>query len=77
MFEAKVTKTIIIEGMHCNHCSKRIEESLKAVKGIKGVSINLEDKKAEVIIKKSIDNEILKNVIEDIGFKVINIEESN
>jgi len=71
MFGNKITKTIFIEGMSCGHCSKRVEEALKSIDGVKSVSVSLEDKKAEVILKKDIANEILKSTIEDIGFEVI------
>ena len=74
MFGSKIIKTILIEGMSCGHCSKRVEEALKAIKGVKSVSISLEDKKADLILKIEVDNAILKNAIEDIGFEVINIE---
>jgi len=73
MFGSKITKTILIEGMSCGNCSKRVEEALKGIKGVKSVSISLEEKKAEVILKSEIDNEILKTAVEEIGFKVVEI----
>ena len=77
MFGNKIVKTIFIEGMSCGHCSKRVEEALKSVDGVKSVSVSLEDKKAEVILKKDISNEILKSEVEDIGFEVIDIIKDN
>lgn len=74
MFGNKIVKTIFIEGMSCGHCSKRVEEVLKSVDGVKSVSVSLEDKKAEVILKKDISNEILKTSVEDIGFEVVGIK---
>ena len=74
MFGNKITKTIFIEGMSCGHCSKRVEEALKAVKGVKSVSISLEEKKAEVVLKTDVEARILKTAIEDVGFEVTNIE---
>ena len=74
MFGNKITKTIFIEGMSCGHCSKRVEETLKSIKGVKSVSISLQEKKAEIILKTDVNNEILKTTIQDIGFQVINIE---
>ena len=74
MFGSKITKTIFIEGMSCGHCSKRVEGTLKVIKGVKSVSISLEDKKAEVTLKTDVDNEVLKKSIEDIGFEVTNIK---
>ena len=74
MFGSKIIKTIFIEGMSCGHCSKRVEEALESVNGVKSVSVNLEEKKAEVVLKKDIANEILKNAVEDVGFEVVDIK---
>ena len=74
MFGNKITKIISIEGMHCEHCSKRVEEALKSVKGVKNVKVNIEAKNAEVILKEDIENHILKSVIEDIGFEVTDVQ---
>lgn len=74
MFGSKITKTIYIEGMSCGHCSKRVEEALKSVKGVKSVEVNLEAKNAVVALKNDIENELLKTAVEDIGFEVINIK---
>ena len=74
MFGNKITKTIFIEGMSCGHCSKRVEEALKSVNGVKSVSVNLEKKKAEVVLKTDISNEVLKSAVEDVGFEVSNVE---
>ena len=74
MFGSKITKTISIEGMSCGHCSKRVEEALKSVKGVKSVSVSLEEKKADVVLKIDIDNETLKTGVEDVGFKVVDIK---
>ena len=74
MFGKKITKTIFIEGMSCVHCSKRVEEALKAVDGVKSVIVSLEEKKAQVLAKNDIANEVLKNAVEDIGFDVVDIK---
>lgn len=74
MFGNKITKTIFIEGMSCGHCSKRVEEALKSVNGVKAVSVSLEEKKAEVVIKENVSDDALKTAVEDIGFEVINTE---
>lgn len=70
MFGNKITKTIFIEGMSCGGCAKRVEEALKSVKGVKSVSVSLEKKKAEIILKNDVDNETLKSALENIGFEV-------
>lgn len=74
MFGKKTIKIIFIEGMSCGHCSKRVEDALKSVKEVKSISVSLEKKMAEVTLKTNVDNEILKTVVEDVGFEVTNIE---
>ena len=74
MFGNKIIKTIFINGMSCGHCSKRVEDALKSVNGVKSVKVSLEEKKADVILKNDVDNEILKNAVEEVGFEVVNFE---
>ena len=74
MFGNKITKTIFIEGMSCAHCSKRVEEALKSVKGVKAVQVNLESKNAVVTLKTDMDNESLKVAVEAVGFEVVDIK---
>ena len=75
MFGNKIIKTLFIDGMSCGHCSKRVEQALKSVDGVKSVDVSLEEKKVDIKLKTDIDNEILKAVVEDIGFEVIDINE--
>ncbi len=69
-----MTKKIFIEGMMCMHCKASVENALKEIYGIDDVRVNLEDKCAVVDMKSPIDEQILKNVIIDIGFEVISIK---
>ena len=74
MFGNKIIKTIFINGMSCGHCSKRVEDALKSVNGVKSVKVSLEDKKADIILKNDVDNEILNNAVEDVGFEVVDVQ---
>lgn len=71
MIGNKITKTIYIEGMHCAHCSRKVEETLKQIKGVKSVNVNLENKSAQIISKFEIEDKEIENAIKDIGFEVI------
>ena len=48
MFEKKLNTVITVEGMHCNHCKARVENALKAVKGVKKFDVSLENASAEI-----------------------------
>lgn len=71
-----MTKVIKIEGMSCMHCVKRVDQALKTLDGVTGVSVNLELKQASVDYKGSINDEVIKSVIDDAGYDVLSIEES-
>lgn len=65
-------KTLLVEGMSCGHCVKAVENAVKELKDIHSVSVNLDEKKVEVSGENLNDNE-LKEVIEDAGYDVLEI----
>jgi copper chaperone CopZ len=68
------TKVIYIDGMSCNHCKMSVEKALNAIDGITSVEVNLEEKNAVITFNKEIENDIIKNVIEEEGFIVKEIK---
>ncbi len=48
LFEKAENVTLKIGGMHCKHCSAKVEATLKAVKGVKKVAVDLEKGSASV-----------------------------
>lgn len=60
-------KILKVEGMHCSHCSARVEKALLAL-GLKS-EISLE--KGEVKVTGDVlDDKAIKDAIEDLGFIV-------
>ena len=68
-------KRIKIDGMKCSGCANRVNNALKGIKEIKKVNVNLEEKYADIVYKKDIDNETITNAIAELGFKVTGIED--
>ncbi|MDR0676796.1 MAG: heavy metal translocating P-type ATPase [Elusimicrobiota bacterium] len=66
-------KTIIIEGMSCEHCSARIEKLLNEIDGVIA-SVDLDKKRAFLNLSKDINDEILKKAIENAGYKILKVE---
>ena len=62
-----MTKTISIEGMHCQHCVAAVNEALQAVAGVTSVAVSLENNNA-VVEGTSLDDAALKAAVD---FKVI------
>lgn len=71
--ETKMTKTIIIEGMSCGHCTARVQKALEALDGITAVAMSLEQKTAHITLNKEIPNELLTETITDAGYEVVEI----
>lgn len=68
-----MTKTISIEGMHCQHCVAAVNEALQAVPGVTSVAVSLENNNA-VVEGVSLDDAALKAAVEDTGFDVIAVK---
>lgn len=60
---------IIIEGMSCKHCVKRVENALKQAGAI-NLSVSINNVKMD-----NFDKETAKQIIEDLGFDVLKIVE--
>ena len=63
-------KTITISGMHCEHCVARVEKALKAL----GENPKVDLKKGIAVVEGKSSDSDLKNVVEDLGFDVVDIK---
>ena len=61
---------IKVKGMKCDHCKKRVEESLLKVEGIKKVKIDLKTGKVQITSKEVIPFSQLKTIIEETGYEI-------
>lgn len=65
-------KKILIEGMSCNHCVGHVKEALEALDGVSDIDVSLEENYA--IVETTVENNILKEAIEEEGYDVVGIE---
>lgn len=65
-------KKILIEGMSCNKCVGHVKAALEDLDGVTSVEVSLEGKNA--IVETTANDEVLKEVIEDEGYDVVEIE---
>lgn len=63
-------KEIIISGMTCGHCVKRVENALLDVDGVNSVAVSLENKKATIEADGKVEDQLIKDAIDDIGYVV-------
>ncbi len=68
------TKRICIEGMKCDNCRKNVENGLNSLNQV-NARVNRKKKEALVQLGEKIPEETLKSTIENMGYRVISIEE--
>ena len=72
MFGKKIV--VKIDGMSCSHCAKRVEDGLKKIDNVKSVKVDLNNKKATVTYKDSIDTDMIEKTINELEFEFKGIE---
>ncbi|MBP1582264.1 MAG: heavy-metal-associated domain-containing protein [Oscillospiraceae bacterium] len=71
--EAKLgEKVLLIEGMHCENCQARVENAVNRLDGVV-CKVNLRKKEAVVSYSKEVSNEQLKEIVEKLGYQLIEI----
>lgn len=68
------TKTVIIEGMSCEHCKNRVEQRINDIDGA-AAKVNLKKKQAIVSLEKDVSDEQIRIVIEKAGYEVVEIRQ--
>ena len=65
------TENIVIkvEGMHCMHCAAKVENTLKAIKGVKRAKVDLTAKTVSVdFVASKINSEAMIMAVNGAGF---------
>lgn len=65
-------KTVIVEGMTCEHCKAWVEKSINDIDGA-AARVNLKKKEAVVSLEKEISDDQIRSAIEKVGYKVVEI----
>ena len=60
-------KKYSIEGMSCNHCVMHVTNSLKEIKGVESVIVDLAAKEA-VVVGDSIDDSEIIHAVDEAGY---------
>ncbi|MFQ9515554.1 MAG: heavy-metal-associated domain-containing protein [Eubacterium sp.] len=74
--EVLETKEILIEGMTCDNCRKRIENRLNSLNQV-NAKVKLKEKKAIVKLGEAKSDELLKSTVESMGYKVVSVKSIN
>ena len=68
-------KILNIEGMTCKNCVHHVETALNELDAVDSVSVDLKKGKAVLKLNNAVANETLINTIDEVGYKVVKIEE--
>lgn len=61
-----------VEGMSCNHCKQSIEGAVRALEGVTGAAVDLEQNQVEVTFNpQTIKKEELQSAISNAGYRVV------
>ena len=71
--EPKMTKTITIDGMMCDHCREHVEKALSAVDGVTKAEVSLKDKNAVVTLSKDVDEKTLSDAVREAGYTPLGV----
>ena len=61
-------KTMLIEGMKCNHCKMSVEKALNAVEGVTAAAADLEKKTAVITLAREVADQTLMDAVAAKGF---------
>ena len=64
-------KIVIIEGMMCDHCKKRIEKEFNKLEDVVNAKVDLEKKSLTLESKNEISDEKIKEIIKNLDYKFI------
>ena len=66
-------KTLLIEGMSCQHCVNHVRNALSELAGVNDVTVDLDKQTALLTLDQEISNDLITAAIDEIGYKVVSI----
>ncbi len=66
-------KTLLIEGMSCQHCVNHVRNALSELAGVNDVTVDLDKQTALLTLDQEVSNDLITAAIDEIGYKVVSI----
>lgn len=66
-------KQVMVEGMKCGNCAAHVERALNEICGITSATVNLTEKVAYIELSHPIEDEKIKQAIDEAGYSVTGI----
>jgi len=76
-FNKKKRKIVNIEGMSCEHCAKKIETALENLTDVTKAKVDLKKKCVIINYDSSLDEILIQNTIESLGYTITGIKEAS
>ncbi|CEP79372.1 heavy metal-associated domain-containing protein [Paraclostridium sordellii] len=68
-------KKLLVDGMSCMNCVRHLKDALEEdINGVKVIDISLDNKYAIIETDENVTNDMLKDVIVDLGYELKGIE---
>ncbi|AUN13242.1 heavy-metal-associated domain-containing protein [Paraclostridium sordellii] len=68
-------KKLLVDGMSCMNCVRHLKDALEEdINGVKVIDISLDNKYAIIETGESVTDDMLKDVIVDLGYELKGIE---
>lgn len=68
-------KKLLVDGMSCMNCVRHLKEALQEdIKGLEVIDVSLENKCALVEVNDNVSDDMIKEVIDDLGYELKGIE---
>lgn len=68
-------KKLLVDGMSCMNCVRHLKEALQEdIKGLDVIDVSLENKCALVEVNDNVSDDMIKAVIDDLGYELKGIE---
>ncbi len=68
-----MVKTMMIDGMMCGHCEMTVKKALEKLDGVASAEVSHEKGQAVVTLASDVDDAVLKNAVEEKGYKVTGV----
>ncbi len=75
MFEKKNKIIIIVDGMHCEHCAKKVTDAILKVDDSAKVKVDLKSGEVTITSKNSVDISSVKENVNETGFTFVGVKE--
>ncbi|CEJ72540.1 heavy-metal transport/detoxification protein [[Clostridium] sordellii] len=68
-------KKLLVDGMSCMNCVRHLKDALEEdINGVKVIDISLDNKYAIIDTDENVTDDMLKDVIADLGYELKGIE---